>query len=165
MPLTVAVARQYYASPGTNTVQAGSSDSQVHVTFTAAGTMKDGQVILELPPGWGAFQRDPVEPNYIAISGSGASLTEPAIGSSSTRAIAKINEPTWPDWIIHVCLWWWNRCDQNGVDAQDHLGPAEFIIKSDGNGDSVSLPQSPAKRSMMAPLQRKCSCRRKTRIG
>ena len=28
------------ASPGSDTIQAGSSKSQVHVTFTAAGTMK-----------------------------------------------------------------------------------------------------------------------------
>ena len=124
-------------SPGLDTIQAGSSNSQVHVKFTAAGTMKDGQVILELPPGWGAFQRDPVEPNYIAISGSGASLTEPAIGSSSTRAVAKINDRLGPTGSFTFVYGGGTGGDQNGVDAQDHLGPAEFIIKSDGNGDSV----------------------------
>ena len=54
MPPTVAVPRQYWRLPVSDTIQAGSSNSQVHVTFTAAGTMKDGQVILELPAGWGA---------------------------------------------------------------------------------------------------------------
>ena len=99
--------------------------------------MKDGQVILELPAGWGAFQRDPVEPNYIAISGSGAELTEPAIGSSSSRAIAKINDRLGPTGSFTFVYGGGTGGDQNGVDAQDHLGPAEFIIKSDGNGDGV----------------------------
>ena len=114
------------ASPGGDTVQAGSSNSQVHVTFTAAGTMKDGHVILELPPGWGAFQRDPVEPNYISISGAGASLIEPAIGSTSTRAVAKINDRLGPTGSFTFVYGGGTGGDQNGVDAQDHLGPADL---------------------------------------
>ena len=125
------------ASPGGDTLQAGSSNSQVHVEFTAAGTMKDGHVQLELPAGWGAFQRDPVEPNYIEIRGSGASLVEPAIGSTSTRAVAKINDRLGPTGSFTFVYGGGTGGDQNGVDAQDHLGPATFIIKSDGNGDMV----------------------------
>ena len=99
--------------------------------------MTDGQVILELPPGWGEFQRDPVEPNYIAISGSGAELTGPAIGSSSTRAIAKVNARLGPTGSFTFVYGGGTGGDQNGVDAQDHLSAATFTIKSDGNGDSV----------------------------
>ena len=78
------------ASPGDNTVQAGSSRSNINVIFTATGTIT-GHVALELPSGWGAFQRDPIEPNYIEVLGANVTWLEPAIGSSSTRAAVKLS--------------------------------------------------------------------------
>ena len=76
------------ASPGDNTVQAGSSRSNINVIFTATGTIT-GHVALELPSGWGAFQRDPIEPNYIEVLGANVTWLEPAVGSSSTQGCGK----------------------------------------------------------------------------
>ena len=126
------------ADPGSSrTVQAGSSSSKIHVTFTAAGEMTDGHVILERPAGWGDFQRDTALANYIEIVGSGATLIEPAIGATSNRAIAKVNARLGSTGSFTFVYGGGNGGDQNGVDAQDHLGPATFIIKSDGNDDMV----------------------------
>ena len=105
--------------------------------FTAVGTMKNGNVLLELPPGWSEFQRDPVLPNYIEILGSGATLSEPKIGSTSNRAIAKINDRLAPTGSFTFRYGGGTGGDQNGVDAQDSLGPATFMIQSDGDGNSV----------------------------
>ena len=125
------------ASPGDDSaIQAGSSRSVISVTFTAAGTMT-GNVALEIPPGWGALQRDPVKPNYIEVMGSGVSLTEPAIGSSSNRAVANITNKLEKGNFFIFRYGGGTGGDKNGVDAQNHLGPATFTIKSDGNDDEV----------------------------
>ena len=74
-------------------VEAGSNHGVVSVKFTALGTMDDGRVSLELPTtGWGTFQRDPAQRNYVQISGnSNVSLEEPGVtaGESSNKAVAK----------------------------------------------------------------------------
>ena len=123
--------------PGGDTIRAGSSDSEVHVKFTAAGTMAGGHVLLQLPAGWGNFQRDDVEPNYIEILGSGATLIEPKIGQTSNRAVAEINDRLGATGSFTFVYGGGNGGEQNGVDAQNHLGPATFTIKSDGGGDMV----------------------------
>ena len=128
------------SDPGLDTIQAGSSSGKILVTFTAPGTMTDGHVILELPSGWGAFQRDNALANYIEIMGSGATLVSPAIGSSSNQAIAKINARLGTTGSFTFVYGGGNGSEQNGVDAQDHLGPATFMIKSDGDGDMVFAP-------------------------
>ena len=110
---------------------------EIHVQFTAAGEMTDGHVLLQIPAGWGSLQRDPVLPNYIEIEGAGATLIEPAIGQNSNRAVAKINDRLGTTGPFTFVYGGGNGSDQNGVDAQDHLGPATFMIKSDGNGDMI----------------------------
>ena len=51
-------------------INAGSTDNRIVVTFTAKGAMDGGAVSLELPDDdWGAMQDDPLELNYIEVSG------------------------------------------------------------------------------------------------
>ena len=128
------------SDPGLDTIQAGSSGSKILVEFKAAGTMTDGHVILELPSGWGAFQRDNALANYIEIEGPGATLIAPEIGESSNRAIAEINARLGTTGSFMFVYGGGNGSEQNGVDAQDYLGPAEFTIQSDGDGDMVFAP-------------------------
>ena len=87
-------------------VEAGSNHSVIEVKFTALGTMDGGQVSLELPgSGWGPFQRDPAQRNYIEISGNppNVTLTEPKVGESGSKAVAKITKLA-RGWQFHLCL-------------------------------------------------------------
>ena len=63
--------------------EAGSSHSQINVTFTAIGTMDGGKVSLELPTSgrWGLMQVDPSQPNYVQITGSSNVVLEEPVGS------------------------------------------------------------------------------------
>ena len=111
-------------------VRAGSIDETFTVVYTAAGTMDGGQVSLEHPATWGAFDTDPAKLNYVRVSASdGASIEEIDNGGS----------------IIIVTL---ERCPPNGritfvygtgtgakrgAEAQDATGVTAFVIKSQGD--------------------------------
>ena len=119
-------------------VEAGSNHSVISVKFTAAGTMDGGKVSLELPTtGWGTFQRDPAERNYVQISGnSNVTLEEPTVDVSSNKAVAKITKLA-ADQSFTFVYGGGSAGTNNGAEVQDSIGVATFIIESDGEGDGV----------------------------
>ena len=122
---------------GPQQVEAGSNHGVVSVKFTALGTMDDGQVSLDLPASWGTFQRDPAKRNYVQISGnSNVSLTEPAVGESGSKAVAKITKLAAGQSFTFV-YGGGSAGSANGAEVQDNIGVATFIIESDGDGDDL----------------------------
>ncbi len=123
---------------GPQQVEAGSNHGVVSVKFTALGTMDDGRVSLELPTsGWGTFQRDPAQRNYVQVSGnSNVSLEEPAVGESSNKAVAKITKLAAGQSFTFV-YGGGSAGSANGAEVQDNIGVATFVIESDGDGDGV----------------------------
>ena len=123
---------------GPQQVEAGSNHGVVSVKFTALGTMDDGRVSLELPTtGWGTFQRDPAQRNYIQVSGnSNVSLEEPAVGESSNKAVAKITKLAAGQSFTFV-YGGGSAGSANGAEVQDNIGVATFTIESDGDGDDL----------------------------
>ncbi len=118
-------------------VEAGSNHGVVMVKFTALGTMDTGHVSLELPSGWGPFERDPVQRNYIQITGnSNVSLDEPAIGESSSKAVAGITKLAAGQSFTFV-YGRGSSGNANGAEVQDDIGVATFTIESDGDGDDL----------------------------
>ena len=118
---------------GPQQVEAGSNHGVVSVKFTALGTMDDGRVSLELPTsGWGTFQRDPAQRNYVQVSGnSNVSLEEPAVGESSNKAVAKITKLAAGQSFTFV-YGGGSAGSANGAEVQDNIGVATFVIESDG---------------------------------
>ena len=119
--------------------EAGSSHSQINVTFTAIGTMDGGQVSLELPTSgrWGLMQVDPSQPNYVQISGnSNVVLGEPVAGTPSNKAVAKITKLA-AGQSFTFSYGGGSGGVNNGAQVQDNTGVATFIIRSDGGGDGV----------------------------
>ena len=119
-------------------VEAGSNHGVVSIKFTALGTMDGGQVSLELPgSGWGTFQRDPAQRNYIQVSGnSSVALTEPTVGETGSKAVAKITKLAAGQSFTFV----YGRGSggsANGAEVQDSIGVATFTIESDGDGDDL----------------------------
>ncbi len=112
-------------------IEAGSSNRALEVTFTAAGTMDGGAVSLELPSGWGSMQNDPQKRNYITTRGSGVSSLE--IGSN--LVIATIDKLAKGGSFRFV--YGGGTGADVGAEVQDVVGTADFKIKSDGDGDGV----------------------------
>ena len=129
-------------SAGSNySVEAGSNHGVVSVKFTALGTMDDGRVSLELPrSGWGTFQRDPAKRNYIQVSGnSNVSLEEPAVGESSSKAVAKITKLAAGRSFTFV-YGGGSAGLANGAEVQDNIGIATFVIESDSGSEVDGKP-------------------------
>ena len=64
-------------------VRAGSIDETFTIKYVAAGTMDGGQISLKPPAGWGEFETDPAQLNYVRVSASrGASIEEIDNGGS-----------------------------------------------------------------------------------
>ena len=122
-------------------VEAGSNHGVVSVRFTALGTMDSGKVSLELPTtGWGTFQRDPAERNYVEISGNpNVTLEEPTVDVSSNKAVAKITKLAAGQSFTFV-YGGGSGGIANGAEVQDSIGVATFMIESDGEGDGVFAP-------------------------
>ena len=124
-------------------VEAGSNHGVVSVKFTALGTMDDGRVSLELPTsGWGTFQRDPAQRNYIQVSGnSNVSLEEPGVtvGESSNKAVAKITKLAAGQSFTFV-YGGGSAGSANGVEVQDNIGVATFVIESDSGSEIDGKP-------------------------
>ncbi len=116
-------------SPGT--IEAGSSNRAIEVVFTAAGTMDGGAVSLEIPDGWGSMQNDPTQRNYVTTRGAGVSAVEIA----DRYAIATID--TLAKGGSFRFIYGGGTGAAVGAEVQDNVGTAQFVIRSDGDGDGV----------------------------
>ncbi len=116
-------------SPGT--IEAGSSNRAIEVVFTAAGTMDGGAVSLGIPDGWGAMQNDPTQRNYVTTRGAGVSAVE----ITDRHAIATID--TLSKGGSFRFIYGGGTGAAVGAEVQDNVGTAQFVIKSDGDGDGV----------------------------
>ena len=113
-----------------DTVEAGSIVS-LTVVYTAAGTMTDGQVALQMPADWGDLQQTEAdEDNYVQVTSSGGTL-----GDWDT------NDDT-----VEVNLGAFDEGDRvnfalsNVVAQPSNLGVVNFLIYSAGNaGESLEL--------------------------
>ena len=116
-------------------VEAGSNNRAIEVVFTAAGTMNDGKVSLEIPSGWGLMQEDPTKRNYITTRGSAVSSLEVRGVSAiaTVRTLARGGS-------FRFIYGGGTTSANNGVEVQDDPGIAAFTIKSDGDGDEVFAP-------------------------
>ena len=115
-------------------VEAGSiSGNAIEVVFTASGTMDGGKVVLERPDGWGDFQNtDPTKRNYVRTAGSGVASLDVA----SNQVIAMIGTLA-KGGSFRFLYGGGTAGDANGIEVDTEPGTAQFIIKSDGNGDGV----------------------------
>ncbi len=118
-------------SPGT--IEAGSSNRAIEVVFTAAGTMDGGAVSLEIPDGWGSMQNDPTQRNYVTTRGAGVSLDPDDI--NDRYAIATID--TLAKGGSFRFIYGGGTGAAVGAEVQDNVGTAQFVIRSDGDGDGV----------------------------
>ncbi len=116
-------------SPGS--IEAGSSNRAIEVEFTAAGTMDGGAVSLEIPDGWGSLQEDPTKRNYVTTRGAGVSAVEIA----DRYAIATID--TLAEGGSFRFIYGGGTGSDVGAEVQDNVGTAQFVIRSDGDGDGV----------------------------
>ncbi len=118
-------------------VEAGSNNRVIQVTFTAAGTMNGGRVSLEIPSGeWGLMQDDPTKRNYVTVRGSGGVSLESVNGTSAVatvRTLAKGGS-------FRFIYGGGTSSANNGVEVQNDPGIAAFTISSDGDGDGVFTP-------------------------
>ena len=118
------------ATIGPDSVEAGSIVS-LTVVYTAAGTMTDGQVALQMPADWGDLQQTEAdEDNYVQVTSSGGTL-----GDWDT------NDDT-----VEVNLGAFDEGDRvrfalsNVVAQPSNLGVVNFLIYSAGNaGESLEL--------------------------
>ncbi len=120
-------------SPGS--IEAGSSNQAIEVVFTAAGTMDGGAVTLEIPDGWGALQEDPTKRNYVTVRGAGVSLLPDDI--NDRHAIATIDTLAEGGSFRFIYGGGTGSDSDVGAEVQDNVGTAQFVIKSDGDGDGV----------------------------
>ena len=127
-------------------VEAGSNNRVIQVTFTAAGTMNGGKVSLEIPSGeWGLMQDDPTKRNYVAVRGSGGVSLESVNGTSTVAAIRTLAKGG----SFHFIYGGGTSSANNGVEVQNDPGITAFTINSDGDGDGV-----------YAPVDKRCEARR-----
>ena len=112
------------------TVRAGSIDETFTIRYVAAGTMDGGAVSLEHPTGWGAFDSDPSELNYVRVSASrGASIEE--IDNGGSIVIVTLDKCP-PNGTI-TFVYGTGTGAKRGARAQDATGVAGFMIKSQGD--------------------------------
>ena len=118
-------------------VEAGSNNRVIQVTFTAAGTMNGGKVSLEIPSGeWGLMQDDPTKRNYVTVRGSGGVSLESVNGTSAVATIRTLAKGG----SFHFIYGGGTSSANNGVEVQNDPGITAFTINSDGDGDGVFAP-------------------------
>ena len=117
------------------TVEAGSNNRAIEVTFTASGTMDGGMVVLEKPNGWGDMQDDPTKRNYVTTRGSGVA----SLDVGATRSIATISKLA-KGGSFRFIYGGGTAGTSNGVEVETDPKTAQFMIKSDGDGDGVFKP-------------------------
>ena len=112
-------------------VEAGSTDNDMVVRFTAQGSMDGGQVRLELPmaSAWGDLQETNASgANYVTVRVSGGTLRDSAVGDD--RIIAQLDEFGKGDVLTFSF---------SDLEAQSDLGIAKFTVWSAGTrGESVA---------------------------
>ena len=113
-------------------IAAGSNDQAIEVIFTASGTMDGGRVSLEIPSGWGLMQDDPTRRNYVTTRGGAVSSLDVrgSIVEATVRRLARGGS-------FRFVYGGGTSSANNGVEVQDDIGIAQFIVKSDGDGDGV----------------------------
>ena len=112
------------------TVRAGSIDETFTIKYVAAGTMDGGAVSLEHPAGWGGFDSDPSELNYVRVSASrGASIEE--IDNGGSIIIVTLDKCP-PNGTV-TFVYGTGTGAKRGARAQDATGVAPFMIKSQGD--------------------------------
>ena len=112
-------------------VDAGSTDNDFTIRFTAQGSMDGGQVLLVSPTDWGSFQgTDPAGDNYIDIVASrGGTLEDTGVGND--RAIAHLESFGYNNNLVFTI---------RNLEAQAHLGIASFVISSAGDDSGTLVP-------------------------
>ena len=145
------------SSPRDSKIKGGSRTDAIEITFTAAGTMDGGKVALEVPSGWGLMQDDPTKRNYVMTSpvpGS-AIIKDVTIEANGRRVVATINK-LGRDESFKFIYGGGTAPANNGVEVQNNVGLAEFMVLSDGNGDDVftvvdSLFEQSARQKILNP--------------
>ena len=117
-------------------VRAGSTTNRMVVVYTAAGTMDGGSVTFEIPSTWGAMQRDPLKRNYINVTVSGGTLS--SVDYGSTLVVANLTTLRPNGKVTFTYGGGTGSSANRGAEAQVTTGAANFMIKSDGNGDGMS---------------------------
>ena len=114
-------------------IEAGSNHRVIEVEFTAEGTMDGGMVSLEMPSGWGSLQSDSIQRNYVTTRGTGVA----SLDIGSTRVIATLDKLAKGESFKFVLGGGTGAPEDIGLEVQPTVGFAEFVIKSDGDGDGV----------------------------
>ena len=117
-------------SSATPEVKAGSIDNTVTVEYSAAGTMDGGAISLEQPEGWGDFQTDPSQLNYISVSASGRATIEEIDNGGSIIIVTLDKCP--PNGKVKFTYGGGSGARQ-GARAQDNIAVATFMIKAQGD--------------------------------
>ena len=111
-------------------VRAGSIDETFTIKYVAAGTMDGGQISLKPPAGWGEFETDPAQLNYVRVSASrGASIEE--IDNGGSIVIVTLDKCP-PNGTI-TFVYGTGTGARRGARAQDATGVASFTIQSQGD--------------------------------
>ena len=118
-----------------DSVEAGSvSGNAIEVVFTASGTMDGGKVVLERPAGWGDFQEDPTKRNYVRTTGAAVA----SLDVDANQVIATIGTLA-KGGSFRFIYGGGTAGDANGIEVDTEPGFADFMIKSDGDGDGVFM--------------------------
>ena len=136
-------------------INAGSTDNRIIVTFTAKGAMDGGAVSLELPnDDWGAMQDDPLELNYIEVSGPRNALDDDEpfeIMDDGLKVVAYLDEFEEGDKLTFTYGGGTGDAENRGATAQTALGEVFFTIETDTDGDdnfaAVTGDQPPVSKS------------------
>jgi len=108
------------ASTTPATIEASSDGNVVTVVYTAAGTILEGRVVIEIPAGWSAASAN-------ASSDDGASVDPPILSGSQIGV--RINSMA-ADESVSIAI--------NGVTSNDVAGPVTFNVLSRGSAAGTS---------------------------
>ena len=129
------------ASIRPTSVEAGSDDNKITVTFRASGAMGGGRVSLQIPAGWGEMQNvSSTNPNYVTVTsrvkGVKGNYDDLEDFDADSRVIAELPEGFGAgDAVTFTYGGDPGSAEANAV-AQDRVADyASFIIESDGDGD------------------------------
>ena len=124
-------------------VEAGSTDNKITVTFKASGSMGGGKVSLQIPPGWGEMQNvSSTTPNYVTVTSRREGVTgnyddlDDADGDS--RVIAELPDDFGAGHEVTFTYGGDPGTNEANAVAQDSVADyTSFIIESDGDGDGI----------------------------
>ena len=121
-----------------SSLSAGSTDEEMTIDFTAAGTMDGGAVRLVIPDEWGNLQDDDAtEANYVevdVVSGSGS-----AEANVADRAVIANLTGVQAGSVVRFTYGGGTVASRNGAEVEPNIrnakAPAAFEIESDGDGN------------------------------